>query len=607
LRSGRFDAIALVDLLARRDWALFARSHATPVLAIYHLAAQAPPQSLQALAGQTVALSGGEPMRDTHATFFAGIDGRFIELPTPLAALQAVASGQAALAVLPRAYGDGIVAAGSVPGVVAADLGLRLQPYAFAVAPGNEALRDRLQSALDELERSGKLEALRLKWLGSHRDAAAVKRLAAERADDRLGFTFAALGGLAALGALAWQLRKRVHRAQAAIRLRHEAEAALARTRAQLEQAFGRHPDAMLVAGLESGEVQDVNDALCRLLGWDREALIGERLKELPALGDPMNLHALRDMLDRDGSFDAVPLTVRRADGQARLCLVTCELMQVGDDRHVFSILRDVTEQMQANEALRDGYADLSRRLADMGFALEAARTGRAQAEASATDYTATVAHDLKAPLRAVRGFTGLLRGNLDAGRLDQARSNAEQIDSAAGRMEKLITALARLAQIERKPLLLSKLDMRAMALAAWALIIASQPHPGVELVVDDVLPSTLGDADLVMQVWQNLLDNACKFAAPKAQAKVGVDSFAEGPLRWYRITDNGVGFDPEHASRLFLPFQRLHSARTFEGTGIGLSQVQRIVRRHGGEVRVRSQVSVGTVVEFTLESVAAA
>ena len=170
--------------------------------------------------------------------------------------------------------------------------------------------------------------------------------------------------------------------------------------------------------------------------------------------------------------------------------------------------------------------------------------------------------------------------------------------------METLVSALARLAQVERLPLSLSEVDMRSMALAAWTLIVASHPRHAMECNVDDSLPWARADADLVMQVWQNLLDNAYKFTAQAAHAKVRVDSFVEAARRWYRITDNGAGFDPEHASRLFLPFQRLHSAREFEGTGIGLSLVQRIVRRHGGEIRARSQVGVGTSVEFTLQPV---
>ena len=117
-----------------------------------------------------------------------------------------------------------------------------------------------------------------------------------------------------------------------------------------------------------------------------------------------------------------------------------------------------------------------------------------------------------------------------------------------------------------------------------------------------DPLPTAHGDPDLVAQVWQNLLHNAWKYSARVPLARIRVDSFQEGRRTWYRVADNGAGFDMARAGHLFQPFRRMHSASQFEGSGIGLSMVQRIVQHHGGEVRVRSQVGVGTVAEFTLD-----
>ena len=177
LRSGRFDAIGMVNVPSRREWALFARSHATPALAIYRPVGQPPLQSLQDLADQIVAVPDGQPMRETRNEFLVGIGARFLEVHSPLDALQAVAAGKAAVAVLPHAYGDRLIESDTVRGVVATGFSLRLQPYAFAVAPGNEALRIRIDEALAELESSGKLEALRIRWLSSHRELAAVSKI----------------------------------------------------------------------------------------------------------------------------------------------------------------------------------------------------------------------------------------------------------------------------------------------------------------------------------------------------------------------------------------------------------------------------------------------
>jgi PAS domain S-box-containing protein len=601
LRSGRFDAIAMVDVPARRDWALFTRSYATPALAIYRLASQPAPQALQALAGQTVAVPAGEPMRGTRAAVFSGIDSDFIELPTALAALQAVAAGQASYALLPRAYGDRVVASGAVPGVVAADFSLRLQPYAFAVAPGNEALRGRLDEALGAVEASGRLEALRIKWLSSHRDQAAQLRMAAQRERDRVVVLAIGAGAIVVLALLAWQLRRRTLMARREKARRREAEAALREAQARLEKSFARHPQAMLVAEFESGVVQDVNDALCRLLGAAPTEIVGKPLDALPALAEPANLDSLRRMLDRDGNFDAMPLQVRRRDGSLRLCLVSCELLTVGGATEAFSILCDVTDELAANAQLLAAYDESSQRLSSLEAELQLERMRRRAAEGSAASFTNVASLDLKAPLRNMRGFVGLLQENLVAGRIDQAHDNARQIDLAAQRMEAMVAALARLAEVDRASPSRQDIDMGAMALAVWTGI-ANARAPCTVRIAIDALPHELADPSLVAQVWKSLLDNACKFSARTERAEVRVDSFEEGGRRWYRVTDNGAGFDRDHAARLFQPFQRMHANRNFEGLGVGLSLAHHIVRRHAGELRLHSRVGVGTVAEFTLQ-----
>jgi signal transduction histidine kinase len=122
-----------------------------------------------------------------------------------------------------------------------------------------------------------------------------------------------------------------------------------------------------------------------------------------------------------------------------------------------------------------------------------------------------------------------------------------------------------------------------------------------VSLLVAD-LPPAMGDPPLLAQVWQNLLANAFKYTAATAAPKVGVDAFVEDGRQWYRVSDNGAGFDMGLAKHLFQPFRRLHPESEFAGTGVGLSIVRRIVRRHGGEIRARANVGVGAVFEFTIE-----
>jgi len=164
-----------------------------------------------------------------------------------------------------------------------------------------------------------------------------------------------------------------------------------------------------------------------------------------------------------------------------------------------------------------------------------------------------------------------------------------------------MVGALGRLAGIGNAPLQRRAVDMRAMARNTWELVCAANTTRAVGFKLE-TLPEAQADPQLVMQIWQNLLDNAFKYTGNVQAAKVSVDSFLDAGRTWYRVTDNGAGFDMARAGQLFLPFQRMHSSKQFEGTGIGLSLVRRIVDLHGGDIRLRSASGVGTVAEFTLE-----
>lgn len=597
-RAGAVDAVAMVDIPSRRVWARFLRSHATPAIGLYRREDHPDPQALTALAGHVVALHASPPLRDTRSVYLDGIGASFIETTSPLASLQAVRDRRADYALMPRAYGDPLLSSGVVGGVVAGSLSLRLQAYAFALAPGSISWQPRLEAALEKAEASGRLEALRVKWLGSHRETAERAALQEKVVRQQvLGLSVAA-GGAAALAGLVVLVKRRTTLARAEGLRRQQAEAALVEAEAKLAQSFTRNPDAMLVAELESGRVLDVNDALCKLLRSDSAALLGQRIEDLPALADPDNLRSLRAMLDRDGQLDALPLRVARADGELRTCLVSCELLTVNGALHAFAVLRDVTERLAADETARAGYAALAAELA-------VERNNRVAAQQSAQRFTTVVAHDLRAPLHTLRGLVGLLSKHLDAGQVAEARNNARQIDVASRRMDAMVAGLGRIAQVERSELRPQHVDMRAMAASICMLASMAHPVPKFEFTVGE-LPPTHADPELMALVWQQLIDNAWKFTRRTEGAKVLVDSFAQAGRVWYRVIDNGVGFDLAAASRLFVPFQRMHRTGEFPGIGIGLALAHRIVQRHGGELRVSSGVGAGTVVEFTLEATTA-
>ena len=143
---------------------------------------------------------------------------------------------------------------------------------------------------------------------------------------------------------------------------------------------------------------------------------------------------------------------------------------------------------------------------------------------------------------------------------------------------------------------------MAAEARAIWQMIAAADSARTVGLRIAP-LPPALADRALVGQVWQNVLDNAWKFTARSAEPLVAIDAHVEDGVTWYRVTDNGAGFDMRYAQHLFQPFRRMHAQSEFGGTGVGLSVVRRIAAAHGGQARARSSPGVGTVVEFCLQA----
>lgn len=600
-RAGGLDLIAMSRTHARAAWANFLPSHATPALAIYYRDGARAPESMQDLEGPRIAYVDAEPMREALATFFTGDRFHFTPHATPRAALESLRDGSSDLALMLRAYGDPLLQTDDLRSLTAAGFSVRLQDYAFAVQPGNAALAERLTLALDQIEKSGKLEGLRVKWLSSHRGARARAQLQQRIVLQWVAGGMLALAALGLLLLLARRLRARTRAMRAERARREQAEHALRAAEQRFEQTFMLHPDGMAILEAGSGLVLEVNQAICKLLGIAREATVGQAVDALAAIDSPLALATLRAMLQETGNLEAAPLQLRRSDGELRDCLVHSEYFDLDARRCVFAVVRDVTEQSRQQAQFRKGYEALlaqSREQAKkLGAAIEqvdAARRGSAR-------FASTIAHDLKAPVRAIRGISVFLRHDIGSGALESALANVDRIDRAALRMDTLIGGLSRLSLAEESELLRERVDMTAVVRDTWE-IVAADPGRRVAFSLAD-LPPAMADAQLISQVWQNLLGNAWKYTGRSAVPAVGVDSFDEGGRTWYRVADNGAGFDMSHSDGLFQPFRRMHTEREFPGTGIGLSIVQRIVQRHGGEIRARSNVGVGSIFEFTLQA----
>jgi PAS domain S-box-containing protein len=263
---------------------------------------------------------------------------------------------------------------------------------------------------------------------------------------------------------------------------------------------------------------------------------------------------------------------------------------------HLYQELqKELSERIRAENEVRRLNNELEQRVQQRTAELQAVNK-----ELEAFSYS--VSHDLRAPLRALDGFSGaLLTDNLD--QLDeQGQHYLARIQEASRRMRQLIEDLLNLSRINRYEMTLSQVDLSAMA---WRIVHEMQVDAPGRSIQYDILPDIVAWADpnLIKIALDNLLRNAFKFTGKREVATIQVGTCEENGERVYFVRDNGVGFDMAYADKLFTPFQRLHGMHEYPGSGIGLSIVQRIITRHGGRIWPESAENQGATFYFTLEN----
>jgi PAS domain S-box-containing protein len=353
-----------------------------------------------------------------------------------------------------------------------------------------------------------------------------------------------------------------------------EARASETRFHGLLEGA----PDAIVIADAH-GTIVLVNGQAERLFGYDRLELIGKPVETLiperyranhphhratyfvdpkaRAMGSELELQGLR----RDGSEFPVEISLSPLHTEQGML--------------VMSAIRDVTQQ-------------------------QAIRTALTVANRELEAFSYSVAHDLRAPLRAMNGFAQILLTSYQDKLDEEGVDCLQEIMAGSRKMAALIDALLSLAHMTRAELKLQIGDLSAMARAATAQLVTRHPGRSVEIVIRDGICAEC-DVPLIQALLDNLLGNAWKFTGKIEHARIEFFANEVNGVRSYCVRDNGAGFDMKVASKLFAPFQRFHAASEFPGTGIGLATAQRIVHRHGGRIWAEAAPGQGASFYFTL------
>jgi PAS domain S-box-containing protein len=403
--------------------------------------------------------------------------------------------------------------------------------------------------------------------------------------------------------------RRAVSAHRAAVEARRESGEAMGMTRrasqeqealrSRLAAVVEASNDAIVTTDLE-GRITSWNPGAERMFGHSGHEAIG---RSLDLFVPPDRARESKSLLDaacrgeRPGPIETVRM---RRDGSHVDVSIACSPLLDPEGRMmgVAGILRDISQRRRDEEEIRSLNRDLERRVSERTVELEVANQ---ELEA----FTYSVSHDLRAPLRALEGFSRIVLEDY-SDRLDpEAQRYLNMIRDNTQRMARLIQDLLQLSRLSRQPLERRPVEPAGLVREALEVLAPELEGRPVEFVVGD-LPHVEADRGLLKQVFVNLLSNAIKYTRKRTPAHIEIGARDDAGVTVYFVRDDGVGFDMRYATKLFGVFQRMHRAEEYEGTGVGLAIAKRIVNRHGGRIWAESAPDKGSTFSFTLGPAAA-
>jgi len=360
-------------------------------------------------------------------------------------------------------------------------------------------------------------------------------------------------------------------------------EDAIKASEEKFAKAFRSIPDAITISSVASGKFIDVNDGFCVMSEYTREEALGWSAEELNIWGHEEDRKVMIEMLERDGRVRDFETLLRRKSGELLTCLLSVEKIEIAGEHCMVVVTRDITERKKTEHEREQ----LLQELADKNAELE--------------QFTYTVSHDLKAPIITIKGFLGLLSEDVQSGNARRLEADIARISEAATQMHNLLNNLLELSRIGRIMNEPEAVDCNQLIDEAQKILTGRLKERKINLHVNGKLPMVKGDHQRLLEIFQNLIDNAAKFMGDQSQPviEVGQRSSPSNDFVTLYVRDNGIGIPAQQHERIFGLFNRLDPS--IEGTGVGLALVKRIIDFHGGRIWVESEAGAGSTFYFTL------